>query len=279
MNIIKKIFSEFLIFLDLSDENNICIVCANEIDESNDGISILERIFVHRERIICTKCIDSMKVIDGTTCIKCGRYIDWNINDEVFSDKYNKGLCSDCEKSSKYYSYVMSCFEYNGQVKEIMHRFKYAKENSIANIFGYYMAKKFEKEFIRVNREKLNNLLLVPVPLSPEKMETRGYNQAELLAMKVSEITGFEVACILTRNRNTLTQYSLGKDKRSRNIEGAFSVDIGYNILNEHIILIDDIFTTGSTANECAKILGIAGAKSITVLTAAGGGMKDKGIK
>ncbi len=141
------------------------------------------------------------------------------------------------------------------------------------------MVKKFENDFVRVNKENLRNILIVPVPLSPEKLETRGYNQAELLANKISNMTGFKMECILIRNRDTLTQYSLGKNKRSRNIEGAFSLDIRYNIINKNIILIDDIFTTGSTANECAKVLVVAGAKSVSVLTAAGGGMKDKGMK
>lgn len=279
MNLANRIFTEALVLLDLAAGTDSCVVCGNEIDEKNDGCSIFERFFIKKEKQICKCCVDSMKIIDGATCIKCGRYLEWNINKDFDSRSVKNGLCSECEKSLKNYSYVISCFEYNGLVKEMMHRLKYSGENRIAEVFGYYMAKKLIKDFVNFNSKNLRNLVIVPVPLSPEKMETRGYNQAGELANKVSEITGINAMSALVRNRDTSTQYSLTKNRRSRNIKGAFSLNIGYNVFKMHIILVDDIFTTGSTVDECAKVLNSAGASSITVLTAAGGGMKDKGMK
>jgi len=115
---------------------------------------------------------------------------------------------------------------------------------------------------------------LVPVPLHPERLRRRGYNQSALLAERVAMLTGIPVCSQLRRIRPTLPQVGLGAEDRARNVEGAFVADQA-GLVGLRLILIDDVLTTGSTLTACAGALLAAGAASVGALTL-GRGMPER---
>jgi ComF family protein len=119
---------------------------------------------------------------------------------------------------------------------------------------------------------------IVPVPLHSKKLRMRGFNQALLLirewpllaeAMHPQRIQIHVERDILVRNRWTEPQTGLGRNQRMANIKDAFSVTDASKVENQTILLVDDVYTTGATANECAKVLNRSGAKQVDVLTLA----------
>jgi ComF family protein len=112
--------------------------------------------------------------------------------------------------------------------------------------------------------------VIVPVPLHPERLRWRGYNQALLLARRVGKrlkrpVDGFS----LTRTRNTQPQVELRESERRRNVTGAFAVVEGSRLQGKKILLVDDVYTSGATAGECARVLTESGAENVSVLTLA----------
>jgi ComF family protein len=106
--------------------------------------------------------------------------------------------------------------------------------------------------------------LLVPVPLSPRRLRERGYNQALLLAQEASKWCGVACGESLMRLRNTKPQWKLGKDQRRKNVAAAFGLKPAANVEGLNVVLVDDVCTTGSSLEACAKILMDAKAKSVS---------------
>ena len=113
--------------------------------------------------------------------------------------------------------------------------------------------------------------IIIPVPISKKRKRLRGYNQSELIAKMIAkQAKTIECRCdILYKQKDTLPQSSLDKEKRQQNIKNAYYIKNEKTVQNKKILLLDDIYTTGSTANECSKMLKQAGAKEIGVLTLA----------
>lgn len=127
----------------------------------------------------------------------------------------------------------------------------------IFNDFGFYISQ-YLKKF------DLKDHSLVPVPLSRKKLLKRGYNQAEILAKKISQETGLNLSLCLIKIKETPDQVGLSYEERLKNLKGAFKI---VNEAPKKIILIDDVKTTGTTLRECAKVLKKAGARKIYALT------------
>ena len=112
---------------------------------------------------------------------------------------------------------------------------------------------------------------IIPVPLSPERLATRGYNQTEVMFLQWAESKGLNWLEALVRQKTTLPQWELTLKERRANIKGAFEVTRQAELVGKHILLVDDIFTTGLTMEECAKVLKQAGALSVVGLAVASG--------
>ncbi len=117
----------------------------------------------------------------------------------------------------------------------------------------------------------LRRYRVASIPLHPARLRQRGYNQAELIANAYAEIARYECVRPLERVRQTVSQVSLGRDERLSNVSGAFGVTDVRRVFGADILLIDDVFTTGSTMREAARTLKGAGAKSVTALAFAHG--------
>lgn len=152
-------------------------------------------------------------------------------------------------------------------VRELVHRFKYGKEYHLRHPLAELAAAAFEDERLR----GVPIDALVPVPLHPARQREREFNQAEAIAELLSRRTGIPVQRAIRRVRYTTTQTRLDRDERSENLREAFSVRQPAAVQGRHLIIVDDVFTTGSTIEECARILAEAGAASIRAVTIARG--------
>ena len=277
---IRDIYENLAGFLGLKEESESCVACNESFNSEAKGFM---EIFAEKEKL-CLACRSQLIPMSEGICIKCGRYLNWRKKEDGEGlERESQLLCENCKAERIYYNIVISCYEYSGYCKELLHRLKYSNEPELAAGFGKPMANAlgknsfYEKGIFSDSKaeKRLKESILVPVPISDNKMKSRGYNQALLLAREIEKVSGIKVVDALSRKKDTEGQHMLTKNQRNLNILGAFSRNLEYNISDKYIILVDDIFTTGSTANECAKVLKAAGSKEITVLTAAGGGKKS----
>lgn len=219
---------------------------------------ILDLIFPHRcpvcDEILCSeiihdKCLKKLKYIEDDCCIKCGKYISVG------------ELCDDCKKINHNFDKNFSVFIYNGKLKESIGRFKYSKRQEYANFFGVEMSKKLVQMNIDVE-------VIVPIPIHKSRLLKRGYNQAELLASKISEVLGIPMdKKLLKRIKNTKPLKDLSKQGRLEVMKEAISVDNCKKY--DTILLVDDIYTTGTTLDVCSSILKEKGTKKVYAITIA----------
>jgi ComF family protein len=140
---------------------------------------------------------------------------------------------------------------YEGSIKRSIAKLKYDGCRSIADFYGEFLAASWQK-FAPPAPTKL---IVLPVPLHPDKLASRGFNQAELIARKFCLITGAKLDLSLQRTRSTVAQFGLSKSARRENVEGAFALINSALKPNDNILIVDDIYTTGSTVREIANVL------------------------
>ena len=170
--------------------------------------------------------------------------------------------CADCRRRKSYITQGKSLFLHKDPVPGAVYRFKYRNRRSYGVQFAEKMAQRYGEQ---IKRWRIAEI--VPVPLHASRKRKRGYNQAEILAEQLSMLTGIPVRSdVLFRIKNTVPQKKLGNEEREKNISGAFAVSRGWNA-PENVLLIDDIYTTGSTLEHAAKMVRRAGAENVYFLT------------
>ena len=177
------------------------------------------------------------------------------------------GLCPNCRKEDYLASFssIMpgkndlptlaghASYRYEDKLRDALERLKYGKRRKYGQYFGRWMCEESQaapelKAWLRETD------YLVPVPLAPLRLQERGYNQAALMAEAISEETGIPTVEMLIRCRETRYQKSLGIAMREKNVEGAFRVKDDLEIpVPKKIVLVDDIYTTGSTLQDCIR--------------------------
>ncbi|MCE5307024.1 MAG: ComF family protein [Acidobacteriales bacterium] len=146
-------------------------------------------------------------------------------------------------------------------MRELIHLFKYGRVRPLAPVLGGFLGAALPRE------ERFD--VLVPMPLHWVRRWRRGFNQSYLLARELSRRTGIPVVGALRRKRSTASQASLSRAERRRNVRGAFEPRRDADVGGLRVLLVDDVLTTGATANACAAVLKRAGASCVTVLTLA----------
>lgn len=141
--------------------------------------------------------------------------------------------------------------KYEGAVKRSIGKLKYDGHRSIADFYGECLAAKWQK-FAPPAPTKL---IVLPVPLHPDKLTSRGFNQAELIARKFCQLTGAKLDLSLHRTRSTIAQFGLSKSARRENVEGAFALVNSALQPGDIVLIIDDIYTTGATVREIVTVL------------------------
>ena len=200
---------------------------------------------------LCSNCKQKIVIVSSQVCPGCGRLSLYG----RYCLKHRKG------KSLK--GIISTAYFEEGPTKEIIHNFKY---NSILE-FGPFLGKVMAEKLTGVSKK---NLVITSVPLHPKRFAQRGYNQAEILAKVVSSQSKISYLDLLKKIKKTKRQVGLLGKYRRRNLSGVFKF-IGKDIKGKKIIIIDDISTTGTTLNECARILKEAGAKEVWGLVVARG--------
>ena len=203
---------------------------------------------------ICPKCRGYLRYVTEPFCMKCGK--------ELVSEE--EEYCFDCANSKKSFVRGYPLFNYISPVKESISRMKYEARQEYAEFYGKEMARAYGNELL-----KLKDAVLIPIPISKSRMKKRGYNQAELLAVSLGRELGLPVnSGILIRSIDTLPQKKLGSEERIKNLLKAFSVKKDSQV-PETVILVDDIYTTGSTIEACTRVLIEAGAETVYYTSAA----------
>jgi competence protein ComFC len=219
-----------------------CVVC-------NLPISLEEL----KSEFLCSFCLKKIKFIIPPVCEKCGR-------------PSNSPICSECNKKHNFsFEKAFSVALYEGIWKELIHLFKYNKNDRLDKFLAEFLV-----ELILNNPYLKESDSIIPVPLHRWDRWKRGYNQTHLLAYWVSSMTGIPIwANNLIKHKKIPSQTTLSGKDRLKNIKGAFIVKKPKILKNKKVLLIDDVFTTGSTVNECSKVLLEAKASQVNVITLA----------
>ncbi|MCG8401937.1 MAG: ComF family protein [Firmicutes bacterium] len=210
-------------------------------------------------------CMDCRELLAGyageQTCSLCGCFIlhTYPAAGDV------RGTCAHCG-GGRPFDLARSVGPYEGPLREAVHRLKYRKVRWLARPLAALMS-----ETVRQEPLFQRSAGLVPVPLSPDRENRRGFNQAALLAGALGEITGIPVLKgVAARVRETPPQTCLSRRERLRNLEGAFAVTAPHLVKKRNITIVDDVYTTGSTVSILSQELRQAGTTGILVITFAG---------
>lgn len=180
--------------------------------------------------------------------------------------KQDDEYCRDCLKTKHLFTKGRSLYVYGGDVRESISRFKFHGRREYADFYGHDIITHLGS-FINWSRADI----IIPVPISKEKMEQRGYNQADLIAERISSYTGIPVeSSLVTRIRNTSPMKELTRTERMKNLKGAFKIG-AIDVKCRNVLIVDDIYTTGSTLDAIACELKKAGVDNVFFITLASG--------
>lgn len=201
-----------------------------------------------RGKRICTVCEGKLVYIFEPKCKKCGKELE----DDT------KEYCLDCSLKKHYFKTGIAAFKYDKMVSKSIYKFKYHNRRSYAKFYGEAIGRVYGRDILGWNCD-----VIIPVPIHNKRRIRRGYNQAELIAKELGiRLNVFVDDKYLFRTSNTRPMKELDKTARKKNVERAFK--IYKNVVKyKKIILVDDIYTTGSTIDACAKVLLEAGATEV----------------
>ena len=181
--------------------------------------------------------------------------------------KLNKEINVEIESNitSRYFEELITMFKYEGIIRKIILDYKFNEKS-----YTYLTFTKFILKNKNVFEKIKSYDTIIPVPISKKRYKERGYNQSYLIAKEIAKNTDLEILnnCLI-KTMNIIEQSKLNKEERKINIQGVYEIKNSALIKNKKILLIDDIYTTGSTVNECSKILNKEKTNKIGVLTIA----------
>lgn len=201
----------------------------------------------HKTAPICSPCWQAIEPYYGPICDICGKPLASEVS----------RTCSDCLKSKPAFTWARSFGLYEGTLKESLHHLKY---------YGIRrLAKPLSEMMFTIHLPQAD--AMIPVPLHKKKLRKKEFNHSALLARYLSYNTGIPLVLnSLVKIKDTAPQVGLNARQRRGNLKGSFKVVKRNSIEGKNIVLVDDVFTTGTTARECSRLLMKAGAKNIYVL-------------
>jgi ComF family protein len=223
----------------------VCPICQTLFDEKGEDLTI------------CPNCHKAIRPVRPPYCPRCGL--------PVPSGDGAGHLCGLCLKERWYFEVHRTSGLYEGALKEAIHRFKYGGAFPLVRVFGDLLQPTFH-----ILSQDYPVDVMVPVPLHIRRLRERGFNQALLLVRELSKRTGIPYEeRALKKIKDTPVQIALKKRERRKNLKGAFQVKDQGAIQGKAVLLVDDVYTTGATVNECSRALLQAGAERVAVLTVA----------
>lgn len=206
-----------------------------------------------QEEEVCEECLPKLRYVTEPRCCKCGKPL------QIEEEEY----CHDCMDGRHIYDSGLALYEYES-IKDSLYRFKYKGRCEYAGFYGREMAERLGDRI-----RKWHPDVLLPVPMYKRKERMRGYNQAGLLAEAVGAALHIPVSKdLMLRQRQTVPMKELDPVRRQINLKNAFNIG-QYDVKLNCIIIVDDIYTTGSTMDEMAKVLKTAGVSRVHFLTLA----------
>ena len=219
------------------------------------------------------------------TCVGCGKYGGYFCEDCISEIKQTELVCPFCERQAlggvvhrvcerKYgLDGLWSLGIYEGSLRKAIQKLKYKWVSEIAkelvDITVEYWAKNSPILLDKIKKDQGRSWVVTAVPLHPRRQNWRGFNQSELLARMFASKLGLEYQVMLRRVRNTTPQMKLLSHQRKQNIKNAFEISHKLPFSTYKVLLIDDVWTTGSTLKECCYVLKRAGVESVWALTIA----------
>ncbi|NWG02041.1 MAG: ComF family protein [Syntrophaceae bacterium] len=220
-----------------------CPCCEEFLEEGQGGI--------------CPKCLSEIHWITPPFCTICGI--------PFISEEVENHPCGACITYRNYFTMARALGTYEGILQAAIHRWKYEGKTSLTPFFGEWMAEGLKRYWTPDFFD-----FLIPVPLHIERLRERGFNQALLLAKEISGRTGIPYRKkMLQKKKSTPPQVNLSGAEREQALRGVFQATEEEELLGKSILLVDDVYTTGATVNECSKVLLKGGAKRVDVLTLA----------
>lgn len=241
IKVMKAVFQKILVLL----YPNRCPVCDRIVQDT----------------LICPACAGRLRYISQPFCYRCGKPVAHDAQE----------YCPDCARKKHEFEQGRAVFLYQGPMRGILYRYKYGNRRDYTEFLAREAASRYG-EWVR----RLHVDVVVPIPLSKKRLRRRGYNQADLFARRFSELCGLKYdAGLLVRIRNTVPQKQLSVQERKNNLKNAFKMS--RNVVNlKRILLIDDIYTTGSTIDAAALALKQAGVRDVfSLCISIGQGQQD----
>ena len=205
---------------------------------------LCQDILTDKAALICMKCRTKAVPIRGPKCKTCGKPV------ASLETEY----CPDCQEKTHFFTSGRAVFLYEKEIRKSVYQFKFHNKREYA---GFYVS-----EMERVCGDEIrtwNPDVIIPIPMYKRKKRQRGYNQAQVIAQVIGKELDLPVVeDLLIRNRKTVAQKQLGSRERAKNLENAFKISqrwINKQETLKKILLVDDIYTTGSTLDVCAKVL------------------------
>lgn len=216
-----------------------CLLCGRELKK-------------YSRMQICGYCRSMLYPLGDDVCRVCGRPV-----------KSGSERCAECTNGNTYFNGASSVFQFTGLVQDAIYRLKYDGDISLAPLLGGFMAEKLKMKGWDID-------LVIPVPLHPDRLSERGFNQSYLLSQEIGRECGIDVSDkVLERVLYTKSQVSLSRLERMANVKNAFRANDGDIVRNRSVLIVDDIMTTGATLNECCRAIRMFEPKNIYCLTAA----------
>lgn len=214
---------------------------------------------------LCATCLHQIAEVESPLCSICGL---------PFAGRQGPDhVCEKCIRAAGFFTRARSALVYNEPLMRVIHCFKYGGQIQLAKPLGEILRAAFERYWDPQGID-----LMVPVPLHPRRMRKRGFNQAYLMmrgwGLPVAPRPPQDYGPLLQRDliiriRDTQPQTTLDRKQRVKNIKNAFALTDCDTIRNRTILLVDDVYTTGATAGECARLLMDGGARQVDILTVA----------
>jgi len=222
-----------------------CLICKMHI---SDGLP---------KGNLCASCLSSIQFNYPPFCLKCSRHL---------SKAKSAPKCQSCRKTQSHFDFAWGACFYNDPLKGLIHKFKYSQKTGVHKQLSILMM-----SFIHTYHLDIQQFsIIVPIPLSSTRLRERGFNQSELLAAQIARKTNIDMnSNSLVRIHNTKIQAFLSQKERWTNIQGAFKIKHSAPFKDQSVLIIDDLLTTGATASEAAKMIKLAGAKTVGILTLA----------
>jgi ComF family protein len=223
---------------------------------------------------VCPGCLAGVHPVRGKVCSVCGERV---LSSYAQSDVEGLMRCPVCRRMERPFGRAVAYGSYDGGLRELIHLLKYNGVRPAAKVLGRMLAEVWAKLgpcFEPAGLFDRNRIAVIPVPLYKTKRRQRGFNQAELIAQAALKYYPARerlqlVPDLLLRTRDTPSQIGLTSHQRRENLRGAFTVARASEVIGREVLLVDDVYTTGTTATECSRVLRRAGASRVWVATVA----------